>query len=258
MKGNTPYGLLAVGGGGRPPPAADPTAAEAWWRGASFGHWRPAAVVLPPVMLAEEPARWCGAGGMGPGPRNAAALVQAALLTLPAGTWCPEAVVLVVAGPVAPHTWRIANGGVATAPGGWVRRYAALPADAGIGVWVHELAHLLLGWPDLPGSPCVMGAGAARDAGRNPAPPGAGLAHSAGWFRVRPAAPELIAADIGAGEAVTLEWYGRTLLLSRIERQISIHDAAKPGPPLGSTTITDLTAPLLASAASALRSLARV
>ena len=88
-----------------------------------------------------------------------------ALKALPVTEDCPEAVVMVLAVPVAPHAWRVADGGVAVAPGRWVRRYAALPADARLGAWVHEMAHLLLGWPDLPGSPCLMGHGAAREGG---------------------------------------------------------------------------------------------
>lgn len=185
MRGETPFGLLPVGGGGRAPPeprrAAE--AATAWWEGVSGGCWRPRPVPLPDVVLPVHPAAFCAGGGMGPGPRNAPGLVRAALALLPAeaARLCPARVVVVAAAPLAPHAWRVAGGGVAVAPGRWVRRYAALPDGAPLGAWVHELAHLLLDWPDLPGSDCLMGQGARRGGGADPAPPAARLVAEAGW-----------------------------------------------------------------------------
>ena len=256
LTGEAPFGLLAVGGGGRPPPMVDAAAAEAWWQVASFGHWRPRAVLLPPVELAADPARWCAGGGMGPGPRNAAALVRAALLALPCGTDCPPGVVVVVAAPVAPHAWRVAEGGVPLAPGRWVRRYAALPERASLGAWVHELAHLLLDWPDLPGSPCLMGQGAARAFGRDPAPPGPALALAAGWLVAHSPTATEAASDLGPGAAVALDWHGCRLLITRYGEELAIHDQDRPGPPLAIGRIADPDAPLLASAAAALARIA--
>lgn len=206
-------------------------------------------------MLAEDPAGWCAAGGMGPGPRNAAALARRALAGLPPGTACPEAVVLVVAGPVAPHAWRVAGGGVATVPGGWVRRYAALPGPdgGGLGTWVHELAHLLLGWPDLPDSPGLMGRGALAPL---PAAPEPALALSAGWLRVLPADPGLAAGALAPDAAMALDWHGRKLLLTRDGDRLLLHDRGCAGPPIGEAAIGDAALPALACAAAALARLA--
>jgi len=256
VTGVAPFGLLAVGGGGRAPPEACATSAEAWWNAASFGRWRPRAVALPPVTLAADPARWCAGGGMVPGPRNAAALARAALLALVPAAECPQHVVLVIAGPVAPHAWRVADGGVAVAPGRWVRRYAALPAGASLGAWVHELAHLLLGWPDLPGSPCLMGSGANRGGGHDPARPGPALALDAGWLDLAPAEPRMPACNLGPGAAMALHWDGREVLITSDGGDFAIHDRHRPGPPLASGRLADATAPLLAGVAAALASIA--
>lgn len=252
VTGVTPYGLLRVGGGSRRPPEADPAAAEAWWLGVSFGRWRPGTVALPPVMLPDDPVGWCAHGGLGPGPRNAAALARAALKALPEGSACPEVVIMVVAAPVAPHAWRVADGGVAVAPGCWVRRYAALPADARLGVWVHEIAHALLGWPDLPASPCLMGAGAGRDAARRPAPPGPALALAAGWMTVLPPDAAMPASAIGPGAAMLLEEAARRLLITRDGEEFAIHDADVPGAPLAVGRLAHPDAPLLAAVAGSL------
>ncbi|MBR0673392.1 hypothetical protein, partial [Neoroseomonas soli] len=229
--------------------------AETWWLRASGGRWRPRAVVLPPVMLPEDPARWCAHGGMGPGPRNAVALAHAALKASGVAPDCPEAMVLVVAAPVAPHAWRLPDGGVALAPGRWVRRYAALPAGARLGAWVHEMAHLLLGWPDLPGSPCLMGAGAMRDAARDPAPPGPALALAAGWMTALPADTRLPALAVDEGMALALDRGGQRLLITRKGNTFAIHDRDTPGGPLAAGPLDDLAAPLLAGAGAALASL---
>lgn len=255
MRAPDRFGLLAVGGGGRPPPELPAAAAAAadWWAGVSFGHWRPRPLCLPPVVLDRDPAGWCAAGGLGPGPRNAAALARAALLALPAGTCCPPGVVLLVAAPVAPHVWRIAGGGVATVPGGWVRRYAALPEQAPLGTWVHELAHLLLGWPDLPDSPGLMGCGGLR---MPPAGPEPALALAAGWLRLLPAAAGTAVAALAPDAAIALDWHGRHLLLTRDGSRLVLHDRDRPGAPLEETPIRDAALPALAAAAPALARLA--
>lgn len=255
VTGEARCGLLRVGGGRRPPPEADPAPAESWWRCASFGRWQPRLVALPPVTLPEDPAGWCAHGGLGPGPRNAAALARAALKALPVIEDCPEAVVMIVAAPVAPHVWRVADGGVAVAPGRWVRRYAALPAGARLGAWVHELAHLLLGWPDLPGSPCLMGAGAAREGGRCPAGPGPALALAAGWMTALPADAATPASALGAGMAMVVERGARHLLITREGSDFAIHDRGAPGAPCAVGRLERLDEPLLAGVAGALAAL---
>lgn len=256
MSGETRFGLLCVGGAGRAPPEADPAEAEAWWRAVSGGRWQPRAVALPLVMLGDDPARWCVHGGMGQGPRNAAALARAALAALPVTQDCPEVVVMVVAGPVAPHAWRVADGGVAVAPGRWVRRYAALPADAHLGAWVHEMAHLLLGWPDLPGSPCLMGHGATRHGGRDPAMPNPAAALAAGWLRSCPMEAALPAGMLMPDEAMALDWGNRRLLITRAGETFAIHDRHDAGPPLATGRLASIAAPLLAGVAPALAALA--
>ncbi len=194
---------------------------------------------------------------MGPGPRNAAGLARTALLALAEAAPCPvavipESVVLMVAGPVAPHVWRVAEGGVAVAPGRWVRRYAALPAGARLGAWVHELAHLLLGWPDLPGSPCLMGQGALRGGGHDPAPPGPALALAAGWLDLVQPAAAMPACALAEGAAMALDWRGRQVLITRREREFAVHDRLVPGPPLAAGRLADPAGPLLAGVAAGL------
>jgi hypothetical protein len=252
VSGETRFGLLRVGGGRRAAPDADPDPAEAWWRTVSGGRWQPRAVALPPVMLADDPAGWCVHGGMAPGPRNAATLARAALMALPPMEDCPEAIVMVLPAPVAPHAWRVADGGVAVGPGRWVRRYAALPADAHLGAWVHEMAHLLLGWPDLPGSPCLMGHGAARKGGRDPAMPNPATALEVGWLRLSPLVAELPAWMLAPGDAMALDWGRRRILITREDEVFAIHDRDNPGPPLASGRLASLTGPLLAGVVSAL------
>ena len=254
------FGLLSLGGGGRPAPALDPAPVEAWWAARSLGLWRPRAVPLPPVHLPGELAGWCAAGGMGPGPRNAAGLARRALEALPPGMACPPAVVIVADAPLAPHAWRVAGGGVAVAPGRWVRRYAALPAGAPLGSWAHELAHLLLGWPDLPGSPCLMGLGARRGEGRDPAPPSAPLAWAAGWRRAVDASAGLRVGELDEGRVMPLAWEGRSLLLSAGPETgggawLALHAESPPAPPLGLARAVPWERPVLAAAAPLLAGL---
>lgn len=212
-------------------------------------------VALPSVMLAEDPVGWCVHGGLGQGPRNAAALVRTALKALPSSSDCPEAVVVVVAAPVAPHAWRVPDGGLAVAPGRWVRRYAALPAGARLGAWVHELAHLLLGWPDLPGSPCLMGAGAVREDGRAPARPGPALALAAGWMTMLPADAAIPASAVGPDAAMVLDRGTQRLLITREGTEFAVHDRDAPGGPLAVGRLESLEEPLLSGVARALATL---
>lgn len=189
---------------------------------------------------------------MGTGPRNAAGLARAALAALPRATLCPEAVVLVVDAPVAPHAWRVAEGGVPVAPGRWVRRYAALPRGASLGAWAHEVAHLLLRWPDLPGSDCLMGVGAHQGGGHAPAPPGPALALSAGWIELLPADPSLPARALGPARAMALHWQGQDLLITCDGQSFAIHPRHPPAAALAAGPVPDPTLPLLNTVAAAL------
>lgn len=245
------FGVLPVGGGARaaPDPAAAAAAAAAWWRHISNGHWHPQPVLLPAVTVAEDPARWCANGGVNPGPFNGAGLARAALLRLverdPRN--CPRCVVIVADVPIAPHAWRVAGGGVAVAPGRWVRRFAALPAGASLAAWVHELAHLLLAWPDLPESRCLMGSGAHRGGGRRPAPPAAWLRLGAGWMHEVPASATLTAANLAGDEVVSLQWRTRRLGLSRYDGMIVVDELRSGGRTLAAIPEPAGGGPLLAA-----------
>jgi hypothetical protein len=250
LAADTAFGVLAVGGGGRQPPtaAAQAAAAVAWWERISHGHWRPRPVLLPAVMLADDPAYWCAGGGLGARPRNGPGLARAALLELPTPSrhMCPRLVMLVADVPLAPHVWRVAEGGIAIAPGTWVRRYAALPASAPLGTWVHEMAHLLLDWPDLPQSPCLMGSGARDGGGNDPAPPEASLRLRAGWLREVPITATLRADELATDEIATLMWGSRRIGFSRTAHGIAVDDLNALTGPLCVVSIKDWQTPILA------------
>jgi hypothetical protein len=250
ITGDTAFGVLSVGGGGRAPPdaMAQAMAASTWWKGISHGHWRPHPVFLPPVILSDDPSYWCAGGGLGAGPRNAPGLARAALLALPESTRqaCPRLLMLVADAPLAPHVWRVAEGGVALTPGTWVRRYAALPASAPLGTWVHEMAHLLLDWPDLPNSSCLMGSGAQHGGGNDPSPPGANLRFRAGWMREVPATAELRTGDLDTNDIATLTWGSRRIGFSRTAQGIAWDDLDALGGPSSVISVTDWKISLLA------------
>jgi hypothetical protein len=153
---------------------------------------------------------------------------------------------LVADAPLAPHVWRVAEGGVALTPGTWVRRYAALPASAPLGTWVHEMAHLLLDWPDLPTSSCLMGSGARHGGGNDPSPPGAHLRFGAGWLREIPATAELLTGDLDTCEIATLTWRSQRIGFSRMAQGIAVDNLDVPGGPFSVVSVTDWKAPLLA------------
>ena len=247
----TAFGVLAVGGGGRAPPEvqAQAMAAAEWWALISHGQWRPRPVMLPGVVMPDDPARWCAGGGLGPGPRNAPGLVRAALLALPqpAREVCPRRVMMVVDAPIAPHAWRVAEGGVAVLPGRWVRRYAAVAASMTLGAWVHEMAHLLLDWPDLPDSPCLMGSGARRGGGRDPAPPGLRLRLAAGWMREVPATAGLLANELATDQVAVLRWGSRRIGFSRAGNAVAVDDLDDGDTPLGIVPLVDGNMPILAT-----------
>lgn len=97
------------------------------------------------------------------------------------------------------HKWVAANNGVTAADGTRVYAYLTVPEDARLGVCVHELGHLLFGWPDLYdidyssegiGDWCVMSGGswngpeAGAEQGDIPAHPSAWCKASQGWVNV--------------------------------------------------------------------------
>jgi len=83
------------------------------------------------------------------------------------------------------HKW-VLSGGAYTADGARIYAYLTVPEDSKIGVCVHELGHLLYGFPDLydtdyssegVGNWCVMGAGSWNGGGDVPA-------HFSAWCKV--------------------------------------------------------------------------
>jgi len=102
---------------------------------------------------------------------------------------------------VHPHTWRFARGGVHLGGRRWCRRYAAVGERAPLGAYVHELGHLVWGWPDLAGragigSHCLMATGALVDGGHAPSPPCPPLRVAAGWEDPIPVDPATTVAHL--------------------------------------------------------------
>lgn len=186
-------------------PSLDLVAAAEWFREASGEAFRPVFPSLAPVDLPLPLAAYRGRGGMGPWPANSqrlAADAAAAARSSLEGAWTEglPGIVLVVPRGFHPHTWRFRGGGFALGRARWLRRYALLPGDAPLGTVVHELAHLLLGWPDLGrgsglGRDCLM----AEGAGAPPSPPCAPLRLAAGWCRPFPLLRETPLAALDSG-----------------------------------------------------------
>ncbi len=213
--------LVPVGAGRREPPELDLTPALAWLTRVSHGRYRPALETLPAVHLPSSFDRYRGAGGMGPPPRNSQSLVADVLTALdtPARQRLANAggrLALAVGAPFRPHAWHLAGGGHALGGGVWCRRYAVLPARSPLGTLAHELAHLLLGWPDLAWEPslgedCLMARGAARTGGLDPAPPCAPLLVAAGWRDALPLERGVPVAGLAGSAVGTLSWQGREM-----------------------------------------------
>mgnify|MGYP005846977605 CR=1 FL=1 len=71
--------------------------------------------------------------------------------------------------------------------------YLTVPEESNIGVWAHELGHLIFGWPDLYdidnsseglGDFCLMAGGSWNALGRRPAHPSAWCKQHHGWVQV--------------------------------------------------------------------------
>ncbi len=216
----TPLALLPVGDAGRRPPRLDLEPAAEWFGRVSRGRWRPAVDVLPPVRLPRRLAAYRDAGGMGSPPRNSQQLALDALAALD-DEGCRRLaaaggrLALAVPAGFRPHAWHLPNGGRRVA-GVWCRRYAVLPAEAPLGSAVHELAHLLLDWPDLAWDPafageCLMARGGLRDGGRDPSPPCAPLLLDAGWRDPLPLERRVSLGQLAGTAVGVVRWGGRDL-----------------------------------------------
>jgi M6 family metalloprotease-like protein len=134
---------------------------------------------------------------------------------------------------LSPHTWRVPGGGMHLGGRRWCRRYAVVPADAPLGTAAHELAHLLLRWPDLDrsglGWDCLMAFGGHLGGGTAPAPPCAPLRVAAGWVTPVQAGPATRVADIGPSAVVAVGGAGvRIMVERRQDRLLVFADRSRP------------------------------
>lgn len=214
--------VLPLGGPGAPPVARCLEDAADWFAALSYGRWRPHPIPLSPLTLDRPLAAFTISGSLaarGPSSRD---LVRLALDALPGRdrstlAGCRGRLMIVAADArFRPHVWAPDRGGVSLGQGAWCQRYAVVPAEAPLGAVVHELAHLLLGWPDGrvagPGARyCLMALGGLRAGGTAPTPPAAPLLLDLGWRR----ALRLDSAiAVGAlGDAVgTIDWAGHRVV----------------------------------------------
>lgn len=170
--------------------------ASAWFERVSAGKFAPEFAWLGQVTLPGVRKAYGRSGGMGSFPHNSQQLAVEVLSALPhqlqrtlhaCGSpplfWAPQG--------FHPHAWRFREGGFALGERQWIRRYAVVPKLASYGSVAHELAHLLLDWPDLRGDRaldplCLMARGAELTGSAEPALPCAPLRLRAGWCSVHP------------------------------------------------------------------------
>jgi M6 family metalloprotease-like protein len=133
-----------------------------------------------------------------------------------------------------PHASRMPGGGMHLGGRRWCRRYGVVPADAPLGTAAHELAHLLLRWPDLDrsglGWDCLMAFGGHLGGGTTPAPPCAPLRVAAGWVTPVRAGPATRVADLGPGAVVAVGAAdASTMVERRHDRLLVFADRPRPG-----------------------------
>jgi immune inhibitor A len=115
------------------------------------------------------------------------------------------------------HKWTLPGGVAQTVDHTRVFAYLTIPEDAKLGVTVHELGHLLFGWPDLYdadyssrgiGNFCVMAGGSWGGQGDMPCHPSAWCKSTQGWVDVRTveANGPVTVQDVKAGHAVLRLW----------------------------------------------------
>ena len=141
-----------------------------------------------------------------------------------------------------PHTWRFRNGGVHLGQRRWCRRYALVALDVPLAALVHELGHLLFGWPDLRSSgvgfDCIMATGALITDDRSPSWPCAPLRVDAGWAKPRPVRAvtrvrELSHGAVGVFDGMLIEHRDDRLVAYstdplRVEVRVTSVDPARP------------------------------
>ena len=214
--------LLAVGDRDTEVSTPDLTSVCQWFERLSGGCWGFRVLPLGMVRLPRPLSWYAPAGGMGGFPRNSQQLAWDALSALSPATLAAigetgtDVILLVTSSRLHPHTWRFRKGGFPLGHG-WCRRYAVLPTDAPLGTWAHELAHLLLDWPDLPrssglGQDCLMATGASRAGGADPSPPCAPFLLRQGWRDTVELDRHLPVAALDVGR---WEWRKKRLILER-------------------------------------------
>lgn len=204
--------------------------ASAWYEAVSRGRCRLDFLRLAPVAAPQPLAVYAVARGRGRWPWNSQALAADIVRALP-----PEGrealacacgrVLLVTGGEFLPHTWHVPDGGMPIGRGMWVRRYAAVPADAALGVVLHELGHLAFDWPDLQWprdaeTECLMARGATGSRAADPAPPCAPLLVRAGWRDPVPVTREMTVADLQGGVIGAIDWSGLRVLVEAGEDRL--------------------------------------
>jgi len=179
---------------------------------ASYGKVLIDGTIIGPYTLPQPYRFYTGErSGMGEYPNNAQRMTEDALELIdpdvdfsrfdPNGDGYVDALVIVHAGPGAEsiptadrihhiwsHKWVLSQ--KQSRDGVNLYAYLTVPEDGRLGVWAHELGHLLFQWPDLYdtdysssglGNWCLMAGGSWNNGGRTPALPCAWCRMSQGW-----------------------------------------------------------------------------